>query len=251
MDNSLLTSSAGVEISLPRAGFLEELEAKEKLGLLIEQNFARDFPFLTDPQVRRTLGNKGTPFGEHSLPRRLFWDPQREAIIGLVYFSHSSEGPSGAAHGGAIATALDSALGNLVMRLMGFGCVTLTLTVDYKKFVPVDSTVRIECTKQRIEGRKAFVQAELRNLKGDVLHARATAIFYKTMPQLPDYDGALKLFGCQSNLTKQELIESIMKHRQGLKKHREMRKKRAEEEGSNNESSTTKQEPTDQYKARL
>src|SRR5690242_5434690 len=114
------------------------------------------------------------------------------------------------------------------MRIMGFGCVTLNLNIDYKKFVPLGTTARIECTKQKIEGRKAFVQAQLMNLNGDTVHARATAIFYKTMPKLPDYETAKKMFGCESTVTKQQLIELFLRQRQNAKKQREAAQKRKE-----------------------
>ncbi len=66
----------------------------------------------------------------------------------------------GSVHGGAIATALDSLLGYYTMRLLGFGCFTLNLNVDYQMFIPLGSTVRFECTTQKIEGRKAFIEGK-------------------------------------------------------------------------------------------
>jgi acyl-coenzyme A thioesterase PaaI-like protein len=53
---------------------------------------------------------------------------------GVVYFSHECEGPAGAVHGGAIATALDSLLG---IYSMLYVLKHLTIVVDGR---PSDSS---------------------------------------------------------------------------------------------------------------
>jgi acyl-CoA thioesterase FadM len=56
---------------------------------------------------------------------------------------------------------------------LGWGCFTLNLNVDYHKFIPLGSTVRFECTLDRIEGKKAFIECQFMNLTDDVVHSKA------------------------------------------------------------------------------
>jgi acyl-coenzyme A thioesterase PaaI-like protein len=58
-------------------------------------------------------------------------------------------------------------------RLQGWGCFTLNLNVDYHKFIPLGSTVRFECSLDRIEGKKAFIEAKLMHLVDDIVHSKA------------------------------------------------------------------------------
>jgi len=93
---------------------------------------------------------------------------------GVAYFGYECEGPTGAVHGGAIATLLDSILGYFTLRLVGWGCFTLNLNVDYKKFIPLGAAMRFECSLGQIEGKKIYVNAAVFHLVEDTVHAKAT-----------------------------------------------------------------------------
>jgi acyl-coenzyme A thioesterase PaaI-like protein len=128
------------------------------------------------------------------------------------------EGPPGAVHGGCLATTLDNVFGWQSSRVMGFGCVTLNLNVNYKKFVKLGGMVRVEVKTEKIDGRKLYMAGKLTNNistiedpQDVVIHCDSTALFYKRVPQAWTYDQAVKLFGPQSKLSQEEIV-SILKH---------------------------------------
>lgn len=72
---------------------------------------------------------------------------------------------------------------NALVRLLGWGCFTLNLNINYKKFIPLGATMRFECSLDRIEGKKAFVQASLLHLVDDIVHSQATvSAFFRCLP---------------------------------------------------------------------
>src|SRR3954452_10881365 len=87
--------------------------------------------------------------------------PDGDGVAGAVTFSAAHEGAPGFAHGGAVATALDDALGMLLMRLER-AAVTRRLEVDYERpcFIGRDYAVIASC--ERIDGRKLWLDAQLR-----------------------------------------------------------------------------------------
>lgn len=68
--------------------------------------------------------------------------------------------------------------------------VTVNLNVNYKKFIPLGTTVVAECEVEKVEGRKVFVKCIFKNLKGDVIHNEGTGIFV-----LIDYEKMKEKYG--------------------------------------------------------
>lgn len=97
-----------------------------------------------------------------------------ERVRGRVRFDRRQEGAPGFAHGGAVATVLDDALGT-VLILVRRPAVTARLEVDYRApaFLERDLTVEARC--DRIDGRKLHLKGELHD--GETLVARARALF--------------------------------------------------------------------------
>ena len=121
----------------------------------------------------------------------LFWNDAARRIEAAAYFGPMCEGPIGHVHGaclrghmlsnqhalttprpawasflslagGAIATMFDHVLGYTVLRTAGMGQSTLQLSVSYRKFVPLDSVVRMTCYLDRTEGRKSWLKGQVR-----------------------------------------------------------------------------------------
>lgn len=84
---------------------------------------------------------------------------------------------------GAIAAMIDSVTGVLAWKC-GFTSVTVNLNVNYKKFIPLDTTVQVEAVVEKVDGRKIFVKAILKNLKGDIIHNDGTALYLKVDPEI-------------------------------------------------------------------
>ncbi len=99
-------------------------------------------------------------------------DGQR--VVGTGRFGYAYEGPPGHVHGGFIAAALDDLLG-MAQGLTELHGMTGTLTVKYRKPVPLETDVRFEAQIDRQEGRKLFVVGGL--YIGETVHAEAEAVF--------------------------------------------------------------------------
>jgi acyl-coenzyme A thioesterase PaaI-like protein len=124
----------------------------------------------------------------------MYWNEQNQSIIGAVHFTLKCEGAAGKSymmfnvdvilllkgmvHGGAIATVIDSWLGYLALKADGLGYVTITLTINYKKFVKLDIPVMLETKIDKQEGKKKYMSAVMSDGEGNIL-CEATAIFYR------------------------------------------------------------------------
>lgn len=97
-----------------------------------------------------------------------------EVVRGKVTYGWAYQGPPGHLHGGCIAALFDEVLG-LTQSLSGRPGMTGTLTVRYRKPVPLQTELRIEATLQRVEGRKIFTEARL--YAGETLVAEAEGLF--------------------------------------------------------------------------
>ncbi|XP_071312819.1 acyl-coenzyme A thioesterase THEM4-like [Agelaius tricolor] len=86
------------------------------------------------------------------------------------------EGHPGLAHGGAIATLIDTSLGTLALAVAG-RVVTANLSIDYLAPVPLLSVLLLEAFLQRHQGQKLFLGCDLWDAEGTTLHAKATGLF--------------------------------------------------------------------------
>jgi len=100
--------------------------------------------------------------------------PDGDGAAGEVTFGAQHEGAPGFAHGGAVATALDDALGMLLRRLRR-AAVTRRLEVDYERPCFVGRRYDVTATCERIDGRKLWVVAEL--CEAEQVVARARGLF--------------------------------------------------------------------------
>lgn len=112
--------------------------------------------------------------GRRRLDIHYFWDPIEQKLVGSVFFGPEAEGPPGCAHGGSIASVLDDAMGTAAWAA-GHRVVALNLNVDFRKFITLETSVRIECRIDRVEGRKVFTQGRLESKVG--LHAEGKGLF--------------------------------------------------------------------------
>ena len=104
-----------------------------------------------------------------SLGLRLRRDGER--IRGEVTLDRRHEGAPGFAHGGAISTALDDALGS-VLVILERPAVTAKLEVNYRRPAFLDRRFEVEAWAERIDGRKLHLAGELRDAGELVADAR-------------------------------------------------------------------------------
>jgi acyl-coenzyme A thioesterase PaaI-like protein len=106
------------------------------------------------------------------------------AVHGWLRFSRYHLGRNGAAHGGALGLAFDSILGYTAAVLTGgLHQRTAFLHVDYRRIVPVETTLQVDAQLTGDAGRKIHVAATLRD--GDDVLTEAHALFVRLKPGQP------------------------------------------------------------------
>jgi len=104
----------------------------------------------------RPLSGPANPLGSDVDMRR-----HGEGVRARVIFGAAFESAPQRAHGGAIASMVDDAMGYL-MVVLGVAAYTARLEIDYKGGVPVDSPVWFEAHESAREGRKLHVDLTVR-----------------------------------------------------------------------------------------
>ncbi|OXB71076.1 UNVERIFIED_CONTAM: hypothetical protein H355_010456, partial [Colinus virginianus] len=95
------------------------------------------------------------------------------------------EGHHGFAHGGAIATLIDTTVGTCALGAAKTSVMTAKLSINYLVPVPVGAVVVAESCMERHEGRKIFLSCRVRDTKQDTLYAEATALFIQAEDAKP------------------------------------------------------------------
>lgn len=105
--------------------------------------------------------------------------PPHSKIRGLAIFGPNSMGPPNSVHGGAIATAFDAFMGQTNMLNGTFGP-TANLTVHYRAGVGMKgggAVVSLEALVERVEGKKAFLAAVMKDGSSGKILATATGLW--------------------------------------------------------------------------
>lgn len=95
-------------------------------------------------------------------------------VRGTVRFDRRQEGAPGFAHGGAVATVLDDALGT-VLVILERPAVTANLNVDFRAPAFLEHDLTVEAWSDRVDGRKLHLVGRL--LDGDNVVAEARGLF--------------------------------------------------------------------------
>ncbi|KAJ0427124.1 HotDog domain-containing protein [Aspergillus carlsbadensis] len=150
-----------------------------------------------DPFFRRAVRTHSAVIRTAFIFRTL---PNPEGHL-LLQVGHGVCGQSGVAHGGFLATVMDEVSGNLIASTRldeGLGMYTAALNMGYKRPVLVEgfdlttgkgvgdgrgSVIVATAKLGRVEGRKVFIAAEIRDERGEVC-TTAELIFVKKKPVL-------------------------------------------------------------------
>jgi acyl-coenzyme A thioesterase PaaI-like protein len=98
---------------------------------------------------------------------------QEPILRAKVWFGPGTEGPPGCAHGGAVAAALDEAVGAAAW-MMGHRVVVARLAIDFRNLVALGIDATIEASIVAIDGRKITCRARL--IQDEVLLAEAEGL---------------------------------------------------------------------------
>jgi acyl-coenzyme A thioesterase PaaI-like protein len=102
------------------------------------------------------------------------------SLVGLANFGPGAEGAPGQAHGGAILTALDEALGAAAWAA-GHKVLTARLSTEFRRPVPVGAELLAETTLRARRHRIVFVEGRLIGADGTV-YASADGRFMELDP---------------------------------------------------------------------
>ncbi len=107
-----------------------------------------------------------------------------EGVELKVEFSRYHVGGNYAVHGGVLPLLFDSVFGMVIHAAGRPISRTAFLHVDYRKVTPIDTVLTARGWVREAEGRKAFVNAELRDPDGNLL-AEANGLMIRLLPGQP------------------------------------------------------------------
>jgi acyl-coenzyme A thioesterase PaaI-like protein len=107
-------------------------------------------------------------------------------VIGKVAIDSSKQGPPGHAHGGALTTLVDEAMGASAWH-SGYRVLAVNLNINLKLAVPLEIEITLRGRVERKEGRKVFTRGELILPDGQIA-VEATGIFVEA-PHLVGMEG--------------------------------------------------------------
>ncbi len=97
-----------------------------------------------------------------------FRKPNESQLYAKAWFGKKTMGPPGHVHGGAMAAALDEAMG-AVCWMNGHKVVAATISVNFVAMLPVETETIVDASIDRIDGRKIYTQSHLTNAAGAIV----------------------------------------------------------------------------------
>ncbi|MBI5594691.1 MAG: PaaI family thioesterase [Elusimicrobia bacterium] len=102
-------------------------------------------------------------------------------LVAHVAFGRRAEGAPGRAHGGAVLTVLDEAMG-AACWIKGWPVFTARISAAFRRGVPLERHLVVETHITRMTSRLAFVSGRLVDDEG-LLYAEATGSFARLRPE--------------------------------------------------------------------
>ncbi|ORX95267.1 Thioesterase/thiol ester dehydrase-isomerase [Basidiobolus meristosporus CBS 931.73] len=139
----------------------------------VEFNSTKPKTISTTSLTRYTLKGKD----KLALDPVIFRNDKENSLVIVTHLGKALCGHKGIIHGGLLATLLDEGLAATVFPSMpGKNGVTANLNINYRKPVLADQFVSINARVTKVEGRKGWVEAQVKDMKGNVL-VEASALF--------------------------------------------------------------------------
>ena len=126
------------------------------------------------PAPEGTFLHEGDPPSRDALRRTsririaYFRKPDEPQLYAKAWFGSKTMGPPGHVHGGAMAAALDEAMG-AVCWMNEHKTVAATISVKFIAMLPIETETLLESRIDRVEGRKIFTRATLTNPAGQIV----------------------------------------------------------------------------------
>lgn len=94
-----------------------------------------------------------------------FRKPNEPQLYAKAWFGKKTMGPPGHVHGGAMAAALDEAMG-AVCWMNDHKTVAATISVTFLAMLPIETETILESRIERVEGRKIYTRSSLTDPSG-------------------------------------------------------------------------------------
>jgi acyl-coenzyme A thioesterase PaaI-like protein len=104
-----------------------------------------------------------------------FRKPGERTLYAKAWFGTKTMGPPGHVHGGAMAAALDEAMGAAAW-MSDYKSVAATITISFLAMLPLESETTIEARIDRVEGRKVHVRSQIADPSGRIV-AEGSGLF--------------------------------------------------------------------------
>lgn len=109
---------------------------------------------------------------------RAFIDDEGGSLLAFYQLGRKLAGHKGIVHGGICGVILDECMGRACFPVLPAKiAVTAKLELEYKSPIPVDSTIMVRADTKEIQGRKARVEATVRDAIDGRDLVKATALF--------------------------------------------------------------------------
>jgi acyl-coenzyme A thioesterase PaaI-like protein len=160
-------------------------ETWDRAADLTEQLVALLGPFEADEGVGPANRVPSLPgAGSLLMPPYRVTQFDHDGVALTVQFSRYHVGGNYAVHGGVLPLMFDSVFGMVIHATGRPISRTGFLHVDYRKVTPIDTELTVRGWVRATEGRKAFVNAELRDPDGNLL-AEANGLMIRLLPGQP------------------------------------------------------------------
>lgn len=133
-------------------------------------------------QMPRSFG-AGRSFvsGDLEGDRLRIWYYRRDddgVLFAKVWFGYGAEGPPGHAHGGSMAAVLDEAMG-FAAWVNGHPVVAATITIHFRKRLPLEKILYVECSVTEVEDRKVATRGKIYDPDTGVIFSEGEGTFVK------------------------------------------------------------------------
>jgi acyl-coenzyme A thioesterase PaaI-like protein len=179
----LVDAAVRTEVSVDELAAVEEVVRAAAARLRADQRALTQIAAVDDPEVGERWYNPVYGPGSPLAPPLVVTESAHGRVRGEVTLGKPYEGPPGLVHGGFTATLLDHALARSA-RSAGHGGLTATLSVRYRRPVPLGTALVVRAELGTTEGRRATATATLTTAADpDTVLAEGEAVLIALRPE--------------------------------------------------------------------
>ncbi|XP_078063786.1 acyl-coenzyme A thioesterase THEM4-like isoform X3 [Mustelus asterias] len=138
----------------------------------------------SSPESPNRLMTRNSDVEGSAFEYAMFLNASERRIVGIFQPGPLLEGHASYTHGGAIVALLDGVAGTCAAVICG-PVMTANVNINFKRPVPLGSTVVMEIWIDKVDKRKIFLSCRVTNSDGSELHTEGTFLFIKLLDGNP------------------------------------------------------------------